>query len=208
MPSSVVLISIGQYVIAFLCGMLFYYVTRSDQSHKSRKQAIDLTLSYIINFILYTWLAKIVILFPLFIKDPFAVLPYPSDSRMFYVANVFLLIHILVQIKREKLHIEKWKQAIIPIWLMSGFVYELIEVMYYQFQQSWSTLILYSILLLLYMFWERVNVMWLIGIWAFIQAAFAFYFSYTVVYGFMITTSYFIIVFIGVIIFSWMRKGR
>src|SRR5699024_377189 len=102
MPSAVVLISIGQYVIAFIIGMLFYYMTTSEKDRKKKQHAIDLALSYIINFVLYTWLAKIVVLFSLFIKDPFAVLPYPSDSRMFYLANVFLLIHIVIQIKRKK----------------------------------------------------------------------------------------------------------
>src|SRR5699024_10318209 len=140
MPSTIVLVSIGQYIIAVLGGLGFYYILAVEKDKADRKQLMDTALSYIINFILYMWLAKIIILFPLFIKDPFAVLPYPSDSRMFYLAHIFIGMHLLLAWKRKKIDGLKLYQSIVPILIMSNFIYEFMEVMFNQFSQSWSTL--------------------------------------------------------------------
>lgn len=208
MPSLTILFSIGQYVISLLVGIGFYYINTQQIDKKAKKQAIDLVFTYIINFIIYIWLAKIIVFLPLFFTDPFAVLPYPSDSRMFYIASVFTLIHGFIAKKRNKLQGQIFIDAIIPIFFMSSFIYEFMDVVFNQYKQSWSTFILTSILLICYVFIKNIKPGLLVGIWAFIQCLFGFYFSYTTLFGYTLSAYYFIVILMITVIIMWIRRSR
>lgn len=205
MPSLTILFSIGQYVISLLVGIGFYYI---NTQQIDKKQAVDIVSSYLINFILYIWLAKIIVFLPLFVTDPFAVLAYPSDSRMFYLASVFTVIHGFIAWKRNKLPVSLLVEAAIPIFFMSSFIYEFMEVVFNQYQQSWSTLILTSILLMCYVFIKNINPVLLVGIWAFVQTLYGFYFSYTTLFGYTLSPYYFIVIVMVTVIIMGLRRSR
>lgn len=204
LPSTTILLSIGQYVIAMLIGIGFYYVM-SQQEEK--KQRIDMVTSYIINFVLYIWLAKIIILLPLFVKDPFAVLPYPSDSRMFYLATILTIVHGWINWKRKKLVIKKFVEAFIPIFFMGSFIYEFFEIVWNHFGQSWYTIGLYAILLIIYIFTKIKNPLLYIGTWAFVQSLYGFIFPYTTLFGYTLSAYYFIIIWM-IVVMMWIRRSR
>ena len=65
-------------VASYLFGLLFYYVLdREEKLHK--KKRIDEIISLTIHIILCIWIGKIIVNFQVFMKDPFAILAYPSD---------------------------------------------------------------------------------------------------------------------------------
>ncbi|HLR65139.1 MAG TPA: hypothetical protein VK075_06910 [Pseudogracilibacillus sp.] len=193
MPSMTVVYKLLQYVIAFMIGIAFYY-GKSSKERTFKKKAIDQFLSYLINFIIYIWVAKIVLNLPLFVKDPFAVLPYPSTQPMFYLAQFLLGIHLFVQYKRQKVNKMYLQDTFMPIMLMSLFIYDFIDFKFNHFNQSLATFILYSVLILLFLFIKRVKTWHLVIIWAAIQLIFASYFSYTTIYGYLIAPYYFIVI--------------
>src|SRR5690625_4872518 len=86
--------------VSFIAGFIFFYIF-SNLHKTEKKEHIQEITSLIINFIIFIWIAKILLNFNLLIKDPFAGLAYPSNSNSFYLAIVFITVNIFIKVKRE-----------------------------------------------------------------------------------------------------------
>lgn len=120
------LTSIGILVVSFLLAILLYYVM-SSKKKSYKHQTIEFVLSIFINLIIYVWIAKIFLNIGTFFKDPLAVLAYPSNSQAFYLALIFLLVHILFQMRKDNRQFKQSREAIVPIFLSASFFYEFIH---------------------------------------------------------------------------------
>jgi len=121
------LTSIGILIVSFLLAFTFYFVI-SSEDRKNKMKNLEHISGIIINFIIYVWVAKVILNMTIFIRDPIAVLAYPSDSRAFYLAIVLLLIHMIYQGRKDQWKIAEAKTALVPIFLSSSFVFEFIQL--------------------------------------------------------------------------------
>src|SRR5690625_5171379 len=116
LPSVTVLKAIGIYIISFLAGFAFYYFTNQKGKAEKRKM-IDQFLSLIINFIIYIWLGKIIVHILLVFKDPLAVLAYPSDSKVLFVATILFAGHLVYFLFKRKKEMLEQLRAAFPMML-------------------------------------------------------------------------------------------
>lgn len=193
MPQVSIFYTLIQFAFAILLGIAFYFFM-TDETKQFKKQAIEQFLSYLINFILYLQVGKIILNIPLLIKDPFAILAYPGDRFAFYLATVFTLVHSFIQAKRGKVKLLSLFQTSFAILLVSFFVYDFIELIIADDSRKIILLFLNGGLILLYVFIHNVKTGLIFSLWAFIQLIFASYYSYTTIYNFLITPIYFIVI--------------
>src|SRR5690625_72922 len=120
------LTSIGILVVSFLLAILLYYLI-SSKSKEHKKKVIERVISQLINLVIYVWIAKILLNITVFIRDPLAVLAYPSDSQAFYLAIGLFLIHLVYQGKKDLQQVKLFSEAIVPIFLSASFFYEFFQ---------------------------------------------------------------------------------
>jgi|SRR5690625_2683612 len=144
-----VLESIGIIVVSIGIGCLYYYVMSPVKESIKRKQLND-GLSLLINFIIYIWIGKILANVTTFIKDPFAVLAYPSDGTAFYIATGLLMINIIYKKRREKVSIVLSLYLFLPIFLAATFTYEMIQWIVNNQTYNLVMLLFVTLLLLIY----------------------------------------------------------
>lgn len=142
MPSITVLKSIGILIASFLVGVVVFYLVSNDEKEEKKKQ-IEKVISLAINFVIYVWLGKIILKLNIFLKDPLAVLAYPSTSQAIYVATLFLIINLLYRKFRHKEEIAPIMYAFIPIFLSASFMYEFLQVVVEK--QPYNNLYLYLV---------------------------------------------------------------
>src|SRR5690625_3616935 len=85
MPSFWMFLPIAHIAGSFIAGFIFFYLMSALSKAKKKQQAEEVT-SLLINFVIYIWIGKILLNFLTFIKDPLAVLAYPSNSHAFYIS--------------------------------------------------------------------------------------------------------------------------
>jgi hypothetical protein len=142
LPSLAVLLDLAVIVISFVFGIGVYYFLSIDTKDVKKKQLEDV-VSLTINFVIYIWIGKIVINIGKFIKDPFSILAYPSNSYAVYVATFFIIINLLYRKYRHNEQISSIIFAFIPVFLISSFVFEFL-----QFVVEGRTFNLYYLILL------------------------------------------------------------
>lgn len=123
--------SIAIIIISWGMGLLAYYLL-SDLAKDKRKVYGEEVLGQLINFVIYIWVGKIILNFSTFIVDPLAILSYPSDSNAFYVAVLLSGITILIQSKRGRIDIQPFLNALTHIFLTASFVYEFMQIIWYE----------------------------------------------------------------------------
>lgn len=213
MPSVTVVTSIGIIIISFIGGIIFYYVTNPLLKEAKKKQLED-TLSLLINFIIFIWLGKIIANFSLFIRDPLAVLAYPSDSRAFYIATFLILINVIYRIRRHAFQLPPCVQSFIPVFFAASFIYEFIQMVMRKNAYSWGYLSLLLILIIVYVLLverhlsEQGNY-FLLALWGFGQLTLSIVLPYTTVFGYMIAPWFFLSIFIlSLIMYVYSRKRK
>lgn len=144
-----VLKAIAILIGSFIVGFIFFYST-SPLAKSSKKKLFDEMTSLLINFVIFIWVAKIVLNFNLFIKDPFAVLAYPSNSNAFYLASLFIIINVWYKVIKHKFKPETVLIAFVPIFLVSSFVFEFIQIVWVKSAYSWIYLVLLMMLVCIY----------------------------------------------------------
>lgn len=196
MATTQVLIKIGILVGSFLVGLLFFYMT-SPLSKEKKKLHIDQVVSQLINFVIFIWLGKVIDHFNLFIKDPLAVLAYPSNASAFYIATLLFLLWMGYQVNRKKLQITSFMKAFVPVLLAASFVYEFIQLTMYE-KNTLLYLALLMILLVVYVFRtkEFSSQLLLLMIWAIGQIIVSFFVPFVTIFDFIISRYF----FVGIII--------
>ena len=148
MFSSSAFIYVLTIIISFSIGIL-YYLLMEEETNELKRASLDVFISQLINFILYMWLAKILLRLPTFVKDPLAVLAYPSNSKVFYLATVFIFIHILMKLKhrKDRLHLIR---TMIPVFFVAHFLFEFIQTVVIGMKPNWTLLVFYMLLAIVY----------------------------------------------------------
>lgn len=143
------LISVAILLFSFIFGILFYYFI-SQNDKVTKKKMIEEVMSLTINFIIFIWVGKIVVHFPKFIKDPLAILAYPSNAKSFYAATLLIIINIVyLKVKKQKMLSEIFN-AFVPIFLASSFLYEFFQIIIEDRLTNVSYLAFIFLLLVLY----------------------------------------------------------
>ena len=145
------LTEIGLIIVSLAIGFLTFYLL-SDLSKDMKKKQIDELLSQLINFVILVWVGKIVINLQTFIIDPFSVLAYPSDSKAFYFAVAAITLILLYKRIRKNFDLITFIHSFIYVFLFGSFVYEFIEVVFYNHPFAIGQLILISILIAIFLF--------------------------------------------------------
>lgn len=143
------LISIAIVFVSLAIGISSYYIM-NNASKEQRKKNIEEMISKIINFIIFIWLAKIILNFTLFISDPLVILAYPSTSRAFYLAILFSALILIYKGIRKKLDVFTFIESCIPVFLVTSFTYELLQFVVNNNTYSFGYLILLAVLLVLF----------------------------------------------------------
>lgn len=142
---TVILIIVISFALAFLA---FYLM--SNLTKEQRKQQITEITSQLINFMLFLWLAKILLNLPLFVQDPLAVLAYPSNSEAFYLAAFFTGILVYIKAKQGKISGGRLAHTFLKIFLAASFVYEFIQMTWRGNPFSLPYLVVFGIVLALF----------------------------------------------------------
>jgi|SRR5690625_330515 len=191
MPSVWIIMSIGIIIISFIVGGAFYYFI-SIVPNPVKKKQLEQVFSLLVNLVIYIWIGKILVNFSIFVKDPLAVLAYPSNSSAFYIAIILLTINVLYKVwKEEEFDVNQWFTAFVPIVLATSFTYEFIQYIQKQSLDRLSHLILLmAILIVFILFQERLEanilaflqlIMWTGGLFGL-----SFISSYVSIFGYTI----------------------
>ncbi|WP_240510215.1 hypothetical protein [Virgibacillus profundi] len=121
------IMSIGIIVISIVAGLIFFYIV-SDLPKEKRKVHIEEMVAQLINFIIFIWLGKIILNFFIFIKDPLAILAYPSDSDAFYLALLFSAIVLMYKSKRNEIDILLFIESFLSVFLVRHFCMSLFNL--------------------------------------------------------------------------------
>ncbi|WP_019413017.1 hypothetical protein [Paenisporosarcina sp. TG20] len=144
------LISIFIIIISIFGGILAFYMM-SDLPKEKRKRHIEEITSQLINFVLFIWMGKIILNFPVFISDPLAILAYPSDSSAFYVAVLFSALLLFYKSQRGQINVVLFIPSFIFVFLIASFLYEFMQFVWNDNTYSFGYMILLAILLILFL---------------------------------------------------------
>lgn len=150
MAATAKLISIGIIILSIIGGLVFFYMT-SNLSKEHKKAQLEEMSSQLVNFIIFIWLGKIILNFSIFIKDPLAILAYPSNSEAFYLAVLFSAILLIYKSWRGKFDVLYFITSFLPVFLMASFMYEFIQLILGNNTYSFENLTLSTILLVLFL---------------------------------------------------------
>lgn len=149
--------SIAIIVISIIVGCIAFYVV-SDLAKVQKKKQIETITSQLINFIIFIWLGKILVNFAIFIKDPLAVLAYPSNSSAFYLAVLGSALTLTYNAKRKQMNVLVFTHSFIQVFLVASFVYEFIQIAWHNNTYSIGYMVLLTTLLILFqLIRDRIN---------------------------------------------------
>lgn len=121
------LLEIGITGLSLAAAFLIFW-TVSDADPEEKKNQMGVLSSQTIRFILFVWIAKILLNVPLFISDPLAVLAYPAGSQSFALAAIGLMLLGTVTGKRKGLDGIFYIESTEVVVLFASFFYEFIRV--------------------------------------------------------------------------------
>lgn len=168
------LIPISIIVLSFTAGFISFYIM-SDLPKDQKKRQTEELISQLANFVIFIWLGKIILNFSIFLKDPLAILAYPSNSDSFYIAVLSIGIVLVYKSFRKKMNVLSFIESFLPVFLVASFVYEFIQFVWNNNPYAFGYLILLSVLLILYLLlYKRMTasllimvmlIGWSLGMW-------------------------------------------
>lgn len=150
MATAAILSSIAIIVISIIAGFISFYLI-GDLSRSHKKKQLEEITSQLINFVIFIWLGKILLNFSVFIKDPLAILAYPSDSHAFYFAVLLSSIMLAYKSVRKQLDVQGLMNSFLPVFLAASVVYEFIQIVWYKDTYSIGYMVLLTVLLVIYL---------------------------------------------------------
>lgn len=205
-----VLISIGTIIISFIIGCVFYFVM-SPVKKNLKKEHIQKIISLLIDMVIFIWISKVIVNISQFIRDPLAVLAYPSDSSAFYIAIGIMLVYLAYKQKRSKLLIEPPIDSFVPIFIVASFVYEFIQIIW--FGKSWPYMALLMILIMLYLLIDDKLPRYIISgfaviTWSLGQLLLTFILPYMSVFNYIIDPWFFIVIMIVTLLYVILKRKK
>lgn len=203
------LLPIALFIASMAGGIFIFYLT-SHLSKETKKLHIEQMISELITFVIFIWLGKIIINITLFVQDPLAVLAYPSDSKAVYIAVLLSGISLYIKSKKGKIQAISLFESFLPVFLVSSFLYEFIQIVWLSKGGAIGYFILITILLALYyLIRERLGTyalfMIILSGWSFGIVLLTLIQPFVTVFGYMMAP-WFIWVFFTVHIFIIFRK--
>ncbi|WP_106497987.1 hypothetical protein [Lentibacillus sp. Marseille-P4043] len=144
------LMSIAIIVLSVIVGLVFYYVL-SDETKVRKMKQLEEFASQLINFVIFIWIGKIILHFSVFIKDPLAILAYPSGSQGFYLAVLFSGFVLAYKSKRGRINMLAFIASFLPVFLAASFTYEFIQLIWNNNTYSFGYIVLLTILMVSYL---------------------------------------------------------
>lgn len=186
------------------------YIGMSKELFKEKKKRMDWLFSMVIQMVIYIWIAKVIVLFKLAIKDPIAVLAYPSNTTILYLALIFTAIHIAIHIKKNVLQVEGMLEVFVPVLLSTEFIYVCIQL----FQTGRTGFIINAaivmVLLFVYLLIEKMHtsrrLVALFIAWAIGKIVLSTVLGHKVLFGYMVSPIMYVVLMIGSILFIWKFK--
>lgn len=211
MATLAVLTSIGITIAGFIGAFIFFYIVSPLPTLK-KKKVIEDVASLLINFVIFIWLGKILINLPLFVRDPLAVLAYPSHSYAFYLATFFTAIHLMYKVKKRDFNVRPIFVAFVPIFLVASFIYEFIQLVWNEHTWVWPYLSLLVILIIIFILShdrisEMIGAFTLIIGWNIGKVILVIILPLTTIFGYTISIWFLLILLIiNITIFLYYRK--
>ncbi|WP_338657088.1 hypothetical protein V6B14_23015 (plasmid) [Sporosarcina psychrophila] len=196
--------SIAIIILSLSVGFLSFYLM-SDLSKKKKKIYMEELASQLINFVIFMWIGKVLLNFPVFIKEPLTILAYPSNSYAFYLAVFFSAITITIKSKRQKIDIIPFFNAFTHVFLVASFVYEFTQIVWNNNTYSIRYLGLLAVLIIVIVVMrDRIatyvlNIIMLVG-WTLGTLGLAFMMPFTMVFGYTMAPW-----FLGLILIACLR---
>lgn len=141
--------SIAMIILSLVIALIAFYLF-SDLSKADRKKYLAELISQLINFILFIWAGKVLLNLSLFIRDPLAVLAYPSNAGAFYLAILFTSAVVIYQFIHKKIDLLVFSKALTHVFLVALFFYEFSQLILEGNRHSFSYIIMSFILLTIF----------------------------------------------------------
>ncbi len=188
------------------------YIGISKETFKVKKKRLDWLFSITIQLVIYIWIAKVIVLFNLVIKDPFAVLAYPSNATILYLALIFTSIHIAVHIKKNVLPVNEMVEVFVPVLLSTQFIYVCIQLLQTGRIGFFINAAIVMVLLLIYITVDRVHtfrgsVMMFLA-WAVGRIILSIVYAHKTLFGYLVSPLLYVVLGIGAILLLWKFKGE
>lgn len=148
------LMSIGIMVSSFVIGFIILVIF-GGLSKEQRKDYLEEMTSQFINLIIFVWVGKILLNFPVFIQDPLTILAYPSNSDAFYLAVLISAALLVYKSSKWQLDTLLFLESFLFVLLTASFTYEFIQYIYNDNPFAFRYLILLTALLLLFIFMQN-----------------------------------------------------
>lgn len=148
------LMSIGIMVSSFVIGFIILVIF-GGLSKEQRKDYLEEMTSQFINLIIFVWVGKILLNFPVFIQDPLTILAYPSNSDAFYLAVLISAALLVYKSSKWQLDTLLFLESFLFVLLTASFTYEFIQYIYNDNPFAFGYLILLTALLLLFIFMQN-----------------------------------------------------
>ncbi|MGM8214603.1 hypothetical protein ACLIA0_03410 [Bacillaceae bacterium W0354] len=139
-------LSLAVLFISFTLGFVFFWFM-SPFTKDEKKKLLDQTFSYLIFFVISLWIGKIITHFNIFLYDPRAIIPYPSDSSAFYVAIIISVVYFIIKTVRNSESVTPLLLTMMFIFLSASFMYEFFYMIVGDSFNRWEHLALLLILL-------------------------------------------------------------
>ncbi|PID04047.1 MULTISPECIES: hypothetical protein [unclassified Sporosarcina] len=202
--------SIAIIFISLCVGFLSFYFI-GDLSKKKKKIYIGELVSQITNFVLFMWLGKILLNLSVFLKDPLAILAYPSNSNAVYIAVLFSFFAIAIKSKRQKIDIIPFLNAFIHVFLITSFLYEFIQIVWNNNTYSIRYLGLLAVLIITFVVMHarvtiyRLNIIMAIG-WTLGTFGLTFVMPFMMVFGYTMAPWFLGLIFVICLIVIILKK--
>lgn len=155
MASTAKLISLASIFFSIIVGLLIYYWMRPSNKEEMKIQ-FEKVVNFLLNFIIFMWIAKVVLNITIFIKDPLAVLAYPADSTAFYLAIIASFTRLVF--KQKDLNLFNFLSVLLPVVLTASFMFEFTQFIQDHNWYSLTNMIVFMILVtFFYYFIDKIS---------------------------------------------------
>lgn len=183
------LMSVASIIISIGIGFFTFYIM-SNVSKGKKKMLMEEMVIQFTNFIIFIWVGKVLLHITSFIKNPLAIVAYPSNSEAFYLAVLFSIIVLVYKSKRGKLDVVLFIKALIPVVFVASFLYEFIQLVGNGNTYSLGNMALFTGLVVLYYlirdYLQRMVIIVMLFGWSVGSIILSFMQPFVTVFGFII----------------------
>jgi hypothetical protein len=189
-----ILKTVGLMTLSLGASMALFYILNNNEKTVKKRQLEEL-FNYIIQFIIYIWISKIIVFLPKFIHDPLSVLAYPSDSRAFYLAHFFIAFHLLYKARKKAVNVQLLLEVFAFVWLGALFMYEFFGIITQNQTFDPYFIEVMGLLLLFILLYEKIPLplrdYGTLFIWSLFSLVISLVNGYVVLFGYLILPAYF-----------------